>query len=161
MAVRHFSLFWVCLCLVLCPLLPDGPRYNTFMLPKTHFFRFILMWCCTSLFNTWFKVVRCSSWVAECTNRLLMYTMTLEMLLTTVSMKHWKLARQPSRPMGLVTHWNWPMPGTVKAVDGLALRCKIICQKPVVRSMILKIVLPDHLILPMHLLTSFMEYLSV
>jgi hypothetical protein len=53
------------------------------------------------------------------------------------------------------------MPGTVKAVYGLALRCKIICQKPAVRSMILKIVLPDHPILPMHLLTSFMEYLSV
>ncbi len=124
-------------------------------------FIFILMWCCTSLFNTWFKVVRCSSWVAECTNRSLMYTMTLEMLFTTVSMRHWKLARQPSRPKGLVTHWNCPMPGTVKAVYGLALGCKIICQKPTVRSMILKIVLPDHPILPMHLLTSFMEYLSL
>jgi hypothetical protein len=70
-----------------------------------------------------------------------------------------KLAGHPSKPMGLVTHWNWPIPGTVKAVYGRAWGCKIICQKPAVRSMVLKIVLPDWPILPMHSLTSFIEYL--
>ncbi len=39
-----------------------------------------------------------------------------EIPFTTVSISRWKLAGQPSRPIGLVTHWNWPMPGTVKAV---------------------------------------------
>jgi hypothetical protein len=77
-----------------------------------------------------------------------MYNMTLEMLLTTVSMRCWKLARHPSRPIGLVTHWNCPMPMTVKAVYGLALGCKIICLKSTVRSIVLKIEQPEWPILP-------------
>jgi len=53
------------------------------------------------------------------------------------------------------------MPGTVKAVYGQALGCRIICQNAAVRSMVEKIVLLDQLILPIHSLMSFMEYLSV
>ncbi len=64
--------------------------------------------------------------------------MTLERLLTTVSMRCWKLAGQVQSPIGLVNHWNCPMPGMVKAVSGLAQECRIICQRPAVRSMVLK-----------------------
>jgi hypothetical protein len=103
----------------------------------------------------------CSRWVAEWTRRSSMYTITLARLLTMVSIRHWKLAGQPSKPMGLVTHWNSPIPGTVKAVYGRALGCKIICQNPAVRLMVLKMALPDQPISPMHSLTSFIKYLSL
>ena len=45
-----------------------------------------------------------------------MYVRTLGRPLMVMSMSLAKDAGQPVRPMGLVVHWNWPMPGTVKAV---------------------------------------------
>ena len=89
-----------------------------------------------------------------------MYTMTFSRPRTTASINLWKDAGAPNSPMGVVTHWNWPWPGTVKAVYGLALGCSSSCQKPPVRSMVVKIELPDRPISPMHSLTSFIEYLS-
>ena len=52
--------------------------------------------------------------------------------------------------MGVVTHWNWPFPGTVKAVYWRAFGCRIICQNPAVRSIVVKRVLPDCPISSMH-----------
>jgi hypothetical protein len=69
--------------------------------------------------------------------------------------------RAAKQAHGAGDHWNWPMPGTVNAVYGWARGCRIICQKPALRLMVWKIVLPEQLILPMHSLTSFIEYLSV
>ncbi len=57
-----------------------------------------------------------STLIKKCTSKSSIYTITFEIPFTTVSIRRWKLAGQPSRPIGLVTHWNWPMPGTVKAV---------------------------------------------
>ena len=78
----------------------------------------------------------------------------------TVSIRRWNELGLPKSPIGLVTHWNWPLPGRVKAVYGLDLGCKSICQNPAVRSIVVKIVLPDLPISLMHSLTSFIEYLS-
>ena len=45
-----------------------------------------------------------------------MYTRMLSNPLQTASISRWKLAGQPRSPIGDVTHWYWPMPGTVNAV---------------------------------------------
>ncbi len=57
-------------------------------------------------------------------------------------------------PLGLVTHWNWPMPTKMKAVLGLDFGFNNICQTPTVRSIMLKIVLLERSIL---LLKPFVE----
>ena len=102
----------------------------------------------------------CRSCESECTSRSSMYTRTLSMPLTTDSMSRWKLAGQPSRPIGEVTHWYWPMPGTVKAVYGRHLGSSNICQNPAVRSSVEKMWLPDRPICPIQPSMSCMEYLS-
>lgn len=78
----------------------------------------------------------------------------------TVSMGRWKLARLPNNPINIITHWNRPMLEMVKAVYWLLFGFSNICQKPEVRSVVEKIVLPDWPISPIHSLT-FMWYLSV
>ena len=89
-----------------------------------------------------------------------MYTITFLRPCTTFSISRWKLDGAPSRPIGVVTHWNWPFPGTVKAVYGLDLGWSSSCQNPAVKSMVVKRVEPDLPISPMHSVTSFIEYLS-
>ena len=49
--------------------------------------------------------------------------------------------------MGVVTHWNCPLPGTAKGVYWHAFDCRIICQNPAVRLTMVKSVLPNCLIL--------------
>ena len=72
----------------------------------------------------------------------------------------WKLAGHPSNPMGDITHSNWPRPGTENAVKCWDSGVRGICQKPEVRSNVLKIVDPALPMSPMHSDTSFIEYLS-
>ena len=82
------------------------------------------------------------------------------MLCMTVSISLWKDEGLPSKPIGEVIHWNWPFPGRVKAVYGRDFGCSSICQNPAVKSIAVKMELPDFPISLMHSLTSFMEYLS-
>ena len=79
---------------------------------------------------------------------------------TTVSISCWNDEGYPRRPIGDVTHWNWPFPGTVKAMYGRDFGWRSICQKPSVRSIVVKRQLPERPISPMHSLTSFIKYLS-
>jgi hypothetical protein len=51
----------------------------------------------------------------------------------------------------------WHSKSSVRQACG----CRIICQKPAMRLMVLKIVLPDQLIFLLHSLMSFIEYWSV
>src|SRR5574343_567296 len=88
-----------------------------------------------------------------------MYTITLLIPDTTVSIRRWKLLTQPICPIGLQTHWNCPAPFRVNAVKWRDLGCSTICQNPAVRSMVVKMTLPERPISLMHSLTSFMEYL--
>ena len=60
------------------------------------------------------------------------------MFLRTPSMSLWKLAGQPSRPIGDAIQWNWPLPGIVKAVSCCDLSSNCICQNPEVRSRVEK-----------------------
>ena len=87
--------------------------------------------------------------------------MMLEMLRNTPSMSLWKLAGQPSRPIGDVIHWYWPCPGMVKAVRGCDFSSNCICQKPEVRSSVEKIVELALPMSPIHSVISFIEYLSM
>ena len=76
-----------------------------------------------------------------------------------ISIKLWKLAGHPSKPIGEVIHSNCPSPWIVKAVAGFEFSSKSICQNPDVRSNVEKIVNLAQAMSPMHLLISFIEYL--
>ena len=73
----------------------------------------------------------------------------------------WKLAGQPSRPIGEVTHANCPLPGIVKAVRSWEFSWSFICQNPEVKSSVEKIVEFARPMSPMHSVISFMLYLSM
>jgi hypothetical protein len=77
-----------------------------FFAPKDAFLQVHLDVVLDEPLSTLFSMTRCSSWLAECTNRSSMYTMTLEMPFTIVSINLQKLAGQPNKPMRLVTHCN-------------------------------------------------------
>ena len=77
-----------------------------------------------------------------------------------ISTSLWKLAGHPNSPIGLTIHSNCPMPGTVNAVKCLDCSSSGICQKPDVRSSVVKMVDPALPMSPMHSLMSFIEYLS-
>ena len=47
-----------------------------------------------------------------------------------ISISLLKEAGHPMRPMGLVVHWNCPIPGMVKAVYGRLFGSNAICQNP-------------------------------
>jgi len=83
------------------------------------------------------------------------------MFLSTASMSRWKLAGQPSKPIGEVTHANWPFPGMVKAVRGCESSSNFICQKPEVKSSVEKMVEFALPMSPIHSVISFMLYLSM
>ncbi len=73
----------------------------------------------------------------------------------------WKDAGQPNSPIGLMIHSNCPLPGIVKAVLWASFGCRGICQKPDVRSRVVKIVEFALTMSPIHSLISFMLYLSM
>jgi hypothetical protein len=83
------------------------------------------------------------------------------MFLSTASISRWKLAGQPSRPIGEVTQANWPLPGIVKAVRGCESSSNFICQNPEVRSRVEKMVEFARPMSPRHSVISFMLYLSM
>jgi hypothetical protein len=83
------------------------------------------------------------------------------MSLSTPSISRWKLAGQPKSPMGEVIQWNWPLPGIVKAVSFWESSSSCICQKPEVRSNVVKMFEFARPMLPMHSVISFIEYLSM
>ena len=56
------------------------------------------------------------------------------MSLMTMSMSLAKEAGAPVRPIGVVLHLNWPIPGMVNAVKFWSSSFSAICQKPEVRS---------------------------
>jgi len=83
------------------------------------------------------------------------------MFLRTVSISHWKLAGQPSRPIGEVIQWYWPLPGIMNAVSGCESSSNCICQKPDVRSSVEKNVELALPMSPIHSVISFILYLSM
>jgi hypothetical protein len=91
-----FMLVGGCASLIACNLflpglMPSGdsmnPRYETSLLPKAHLSRFTLRWFWCNLSNTFSKTLKCSSCVPVCKRMLSMYTRTLLMFLSTVSIK--------------------------------------------------------------------------
>ncbi len=86
--------------------------------------------------------------------------MTLEMLRSTPSIGHWKLAGQPSNLIGDMIHWNWSWHGIAKAMSCCDFLSNCICQKPDVRSKVEKMVEFACPMSPMHSVISFIEYLS-
>ena len=87
--------------------------------------------------------------------------MTFGIPLINFSIILWKDAGQPNSPIGLVIHSNCPLPGIVNAVLCASSGCRGICQKPDVRSSVVKIVELARPISPIHSLISFMLYLSM
>jgi len=63
--------------------------------------------------------------------------------------------------MGDVIQGNCPLPRIVKAIRGCDCSFNFICQNPEVRSSVKKILELALLMSLMHLVTSFMEYLSM
>jgi hypothetical protein len=90
-----------------------------------------------------------------------MYTNTLLMSRSTPSISLWKLAGHPSNPMGDVIQWNCPLPGSVKAIKFCESSWSYNCQKPEVRSSILKMVKFALQMSLIHSVISFMECLSM
>ena len=126
-----------------------------------HLSRLIFNLCDCRHCNTFSNVCKCLSWLSVCTRTSSMYTMTLSTGLNTCSMSRWNEAGHPNRPIGDVTHSNCPLPGIVNAVRCLAFSSNGICQNPLVRSRVEKIVEFALPMSPMHSWISFMLYLSM
>ncbi len=76
-------------------------------------------------------------------------------------MSRWKLAGQPSKPMGEVILWKCPFPGIVKAVSFCESSSSCICQNPQVSSSMVMMVELAWLMSLILSAISFIEYLSL